>query len=149
MNYKVIPVTERILASRELVKTLVVGTENDPYLDGSYRMFCTGDRFITIGFLEGWVKHKNAPTTKLRRSLAEAEESLLLKLWEGLGYYSRVRNLQKAARIVMTEHGGRVPTDFDTLLSLPGVGRYTAGAIASILQLLRLIILFGGRRDDD
>ena len=79
MNYKVIPVTERILASRELVKTLVVGTENDPYLDGSYRMFCTGDRFITIGFLEGWVKHKNAPTTKLRRSLAEAEELLLAK----------------------------------------------------------------------
>ena len=79
VNYKVVPVTERILASRELVKTLVVGTENDPYLDGSYRMFCTGDRFITIGFLEGWVKHKNAPTTKLRRSLAEAEELLLAK----------------------------------------------------------------------
>ena len=66
------------------------------------------------------------------QALAEAEEAVLLKLWEGLGYYSRVRNLQKAARIVMTEYGGRVPTDFDTLLSLPGVGRYTAGAIASM-----------------
>ena len=66
------------------------------------------------------------------QALAEAEEAVLLKLWEGLGYYSRVRNLQKAARIVMTEYGGCVPTDFDALLSLPGVGRYTAGAIASM-----------------
>lgn len=74
MNYKPIPVTDRILASRELVKTLVVGSEKNPYSDGNYRMFCTGDRFITLGFLEGWEKHKYAPTTKLRRSLAEAEE---------------------------------------------------------------------------
>ena len=66
------------------------------------------------------------------RHLAEAEESQLLKLWEGLGYYSRVRNLQKAARVVMDKHGGCIPTDVDTLLTLPGVGRYTAGAIASI-----------------
>ena len=74
MNYKPIPVTDRILTSRELVKTLVVGSEKNPYSDGNYRMFCTGDRFITLGFLEGWEKHKYAPTTKLRRSLAEAEE---------------------------------------------------------------------------
>lgn len=65
-------------------------------------------------------------------ALANADEPTLLKLWEGLGYYSRVRNLQKAAQAVMEKHGGTVPADFDALLALPGVGRYTAGAVASI-----------------
>ena len=65
-------------------------------------------------------------------ALANADEPTLLKLWEGLGYYSRVRNLQKAARAVMEHHGGVIPADFDALLKLPGVGRYTAGAVASI-----------------
>ena len=65
-------------------------------------------------------------------ALAEADEPTLLKLWEGLGYYSRVRNLQKAARAVMEKHSGTIPADFDALLALPGVGRYTAGAVASI-----------------
>ncbi len=66
------------------------------------------------------------------QALAEAPEDVILKLWEGLGYYSRVRNLQKAARTVMDHHGGVIPADFDKLLSLPGVGRYTAGAVGSI-----------------
>ncbi len=66
------------------------------------------------------------------RALAEAEEDLLLKLWEGLGYYSRVRNLQKAARMVMSEYDGRLPDRVEDLLRLPGIGDYTAGAIASI-----------------
>lgn len=65
-------------------------------------------------------------------ALAECEEDMLLKLWEGLGYYNRVRNLQKAAQQVMSEHGGRLPEDYDTLLQLKGIGNYTAGAIASI-----------------
>ncbi len=65
-------------------------------------------------------------------ALAAADEELLLKLWEGLGYYSRVRHLQKAAQAVMERYGGVIPADFDALLSLPGVGRYTAGAVASI-----------------
>lgn len=65
-------------------------------------------------------------------ALADAPEDLILKLWEGLGYYSRVRNLQKAAQTVMRDFGGVIPADFDALLSLPGVGRYTAGAVASI-----------------
>lgn len=64
--------------------------------------------------------------------LAEAPEEKLLKLWEGLGYYNRVRNMQKAARIVMDEYGGVLPADYDKLLALPGIGSYTAGAIASI-----------------
>jgi A/G-specific adenine glycosylase len=65
-------------------------------------------------------------------ALAEAEEGLLLKLWEGLGYYNRARNLQKAARIVTERHGGRLPASYQHLLALPGIGEYTAGAIASI-----------------
>ena len=65
-------------------------------------------------------------------ALAGADEGALLKLWEGLGYYSRARNLQKAARVIVSEHGGRFPEDFDAIRALPGVGPYTAGAIASI-----------------
>ena len=64
--------------------------------------------------------------------LAEAPEEQLYKLWEGLGYYSRVRNLQKAARIVCIEYGGELPASFERLKELPGIGDYTAGAIASI-----------------
>ncbi len=65
-------------------------------------------------------------------ALAGAEEELLLKLWEGLGYYSRVRHMQKAARMVMEEYGGRIPDRVEDLLRLPGIGDYTAGAVASI-----------------
>ena len=65
-------------------------------------------------------------------ALAACEEEKLHKLWEGLGYYSRVRNLQKAARIVCEEYGGELPADYDALRALPGIGDYTAGAIASI-----------------
>ena len=66
------------------------------------------------------------------RALAAVDDDALMKLWEGLGYYSRARNLKKAAIQVVEKHGGKIPRDFDALLSLPGVGRYTAGAIASI-----------------
>lgn len=66
------------------------------------------------------------------KSLAKAEEEQLLKLWEGLGYYSRVRNLGKAAKQVMEEYDGVMPADIASLLKLPGIGSYTAGAIASI-----------------
>lgn len=64
--------------------------------------------------------------------LAEASDDLLLKLWEGLGYYSRVRNLQKAARQIMETFDGELPGSYEQLLSLAGIGEYTAGAIASI-----------------
>lgn len=66
------------------------------------------------------------------RALAEAEAEAVLKLWEGLGYYSRARNLLRAAREIMTSHDGRFPDEFDQVLQLPGIGRYTAGAICSI-----------------
>ena len=65
-------------------------------------------------------------------SLAAADDELLHKLWEGLGYYNRVRNLQKAAREIMTAYGGVFPHTYEEILSLPGIGPYTAGAICSI-----------------
>ncbi|MFN5321820.1 MAG: A/G-specific adenine glycosylase [Planctomycetota bacterium] len=65
-------------------------------------------------------------------SLAEADESEVLKLWEGLGYYRRARQLHAAARQIVARHGGEFPSTFADVLALPGVGRYTAGAIMSI-----------------
>ncbi|MEA4930262.1 MAG: hypothetical protein VB026_01660, partial [Anaerolineaceae bacterium] len=64
--------------------------------------------------------------------LAASEESDVLRLWEGLGYYSRARNLHKAARVMLEDYAGQIPADIAALRSLPGVGAYTAGAIASI-----------------
>lgn len=65
-------------------------------------------------------------------SLAAADDEKLLKLWEGLGYYNRARNLKKAAQILVSEYGGQMPDEYEKILSLPGIGSYTAGAIASI-----------------
>ncbi|MBE6931961.1 MAG: A/G-specific adenine glycosylase [Ruminococcaceae bacterium] len=65
-------------------------------------------------------------------ALAEAPPELVQKLWEGLGYYSRVRNLQAAAQKIMAEHDGEFPKDYDAVRALPGIGPYTAGAIMSI-----------------
>ena len=64
--------------------------------------------------------------------LAAADEQQVLRLWEGLGYYRRARGLHAAAKQIVGEHGGEFPRDVPTLMALPGVGRYTAGAIASI-----------------
>ena len=66
------------------------------------------------------------------RALAEADEDTCLKLWEGLGYYSRARNLQKAARLLVADYGGEMPRHSGELRKLPGIGPYTAAAIASI-----------------
>ena len=65
-------------------------------------------------------------------SLAACDPDRLHKLWEGLGYYSRVRNLQKAAQQIVSDYGGAFPTDYDKIRALPGIGDYTAGAICSI-----------------
>tara|TARA_B100000029_G_scaffold480149_1_gene527879 strand:- start:1955 stop:3028 length:1074 start_codon:yes stop_codon:yes gene_type:complete len=80
-----------------------------------------------IPYWERWMRR--LPTLT---ALARAREGTILKLWAGLGYYSRARNLQKAARVIVKEHGGEVPRDAEALRGLPGVGRYTAGAVASI-----------------
>lgn len=72
---------------------------------------------------------ENLPTLS---DLAQVEEEKLLKLWEGLGYYNRARNLKKAAQIVQEKYGGQMPKTYEELVKLPGIGEYTAGAIASI-----------------
>ena len=65
-------------------------------------------------------------------ALAAVPDERLLKLWEGLGYYSRARNLKKAAEVIVADHGGIMPQEYEELVKLPGIGPYTAGAIASI-----------------
>ena len=77
------------------------------------------------------------------QALAAAPEDEVLHLWTGLGYYTRARNLQKAARIVVDEYGGEFPHDVEKLTGLPGIGLSTAGAIASISMGLRAPILDG------
>jgi len=80
-----------------------------------------------IPFWERWLRE--LPTIA---SAANASSDKLHKLWEGLGYYTRVRNLQKAAQVIIQRHGGKFPERFADVLELPGIGRYTAGAICSI-----------------
>lgn len=90
--------------------------------------------------------------------LATVEDGALLKLWEGLGYYSRVRNMKKAAIAVMEQFDGELPADYEALRTLPGIGEYTAGAIASIAfglpvpavdgNVLRIFARVLGVRDD-
>ncbi len=75
--------------------------------------------------------------------LAKANEDRVLKLWEGLGYYTRARNLLKAARIIVHENDGRFPRTAQAWQRLPGVGRYTAGAVASIAFDQRVPVLDG------
>ena len=91
-------------------------------------------------------------------ALASVDETRLLKLWEGLGYYRRVRNLQAAAKVIMREHGGVFPDDYDSVRALPGIGDYTAGAILSIAfgkpfpavdgNVLRVITRVAASRED-
>lgn len=76
-------------------------------------------------------------------SLAAVDEQPLFKLWEGLGYYRRVQNMQKAAQIMVNEHGGKLPRSFEELLKLPGIGLYSAGAVASIAYGLRVSAVDG------
>lgn len=72
---------------------------------------------------------KELPTVQ---DLAACGDEQLMKLWEGLGYYSRARNLKKAAQVICTDYQGNFPTEFDAVVKLPGIGTYTAGAICSI-----------------
>lgn len=83
---------------------------------------------------------KSFPTVS---ELAAADESHVLKLWEGLGYYRRARQMHAAAKTIVELHDGEFPIDFESILSLPGIGRYTAGAILSISHDQRLPILEG------
>lgn len=88
-------------------------------------------------------------------SMAAASEAEVLAMWSGLGYYRRARNLKRCADQITLEHGGRVPNSFDALLQLPGLGRYTAGALASIVfghaqpivdgNVARVLLRIGGK----
>lgn len=80
-----------------------------------------------IPYYKNWIK--NFPDFP---SLAAASEERVLKAWQGLGYYRRAKMLRLNAQAVCRDHGGKLPSDFETLLTLPGIGRYTAGALASI-----------------
>jgi A/G-specific adenine glycosylase len=91
-----------------------------------------------IPYYERWIA--TFPTVE---KLAKSSESQFLKLWEGLGYYSRARNLHKAAKIVALEHGGKVPDSYDQIIKLPGIGHYTAGAILSIAYSKNETVLDG------
>jgi A/G-specific adenine glycosylase len=77
------------------------------------------------------------------RSLARAPLTEVLKLWSGLGYYSRARNLHRAGRIIVAEHSGKFPRDLDSALRLPGIGQYTAAAVLSIAYDVPLAVLDG------
>jgi len=77
------------------------------------------------------------------QSLARAREQRVLRLWQGLGYYSRARNLRKTARLIVQRHECELPANLQQLMALPGVGRYTAGAIASLAFGIRAPIVDG------
>lgn len=98
---------------------------------------------------------KELPTVE---ALAEAKEDKLLKLWEGLGYYNRVRNMQKAAQQIMIDYQGRFPDTYEEIRSLKGIGNYTAGAISAFAygipkpavdgNVLRVVSRLVGSRED-
>jgi A/G-specific adenine glycosylase len=100
----------------------------DPYAIWVSEIMLQQTRVETvIPYFERWMGR--FPTLE---TLAHASQQDVLSAWEGLGYYSRARNLHRAAQIVLHEHQGQVPAELDALRRLPGIGRYTAGAIASL-----------------
>jgi A/G-specific adenine glycosylase len=100
----------------------------DPYAVWVSEIMLQQTRVETVGpYFERWMQR--FPSLP---ALAQASQQDVLAAWEGLGYYSRARNLHRAAQVVMAEYGGRLPSDAAALRGLPGIGRYTAGAIASI-----------------
>ena len=100
--------------------------DTDPYRVLVSEIMLQQTRVETVkGYYDPWLGR--FPNVE---ALACAHEDEVLKAWEGLGYYRRARNLHRAARVVREEHAGRIPSGFDALRSLPGVGEYTAGAVA-------------------
>ena len=91
-----------------------------------------------IPYYERWLRR--FPNVQ---ALAQADEDAVLHAWQGLGYYSRARGLLSGARAVVERHAGKIPADLTELLALPGVGPYTAGAIASIAHGLRAAVVDG------
>jgi len=115
---------------------------HDPYLIWVSEIMLQQTRVETvIPFYEYWCKQ--LPTLK---SLARADQDLVLNLWEGLGYYSRALNMHKTAQILFSQFGGELPRDAKALQALPGIGKYTAGAILSIAYNIPAPILDGNIR---
>ena len=99
----------------------------DPYAIWISEIMLQQTQVVTVvDYFERWMKRFPGIDT-----LAAAPEEEVLRLWQGLGYYSRARNLHRAAQIVAQTHGGKIPAEPDEIQKLPGVGRYTAGAIAT------------------
>lgn len=112
---------------------------NDPYLIWVSEVMLQQTQVKTvIPYYRRWVK--SFPNW---RALASASENQTLKHWEGLGYYSRARNLHKAAKIIVDRYRGRVPDGFEEISRLPGIGSYTAGAILSIAFQKKVPVLDG------
>jgi len=137
------PLAERLLNwYMENARSLPWRGLKDPYATWVAEIMLQQTRVETVeAYFERWMNR--FPTI---RSLAEAPLQQALKEWEGLGYYSRARNLHRAAQIVAHEHAGRLPADVAALRKLPGVGRYTAGAIASFAFGLDYPALDGNAR---
>ena len=113
---------------RENARRLPWRDHPDPYAIWVSEIMLQQTRVETvIPYFERWMER--FPTVE---KLASASQQQVLGIWEGLGYYSRARNLHRAAQIVVEEYSGELPRDTDLLLRLPGIGRYTAGAITSI-----------------
>lgn len=127
--------TERLMAWHEKhARDLIWCGERDPYRIWISEIMLQQTRTETV---TGYYRRFLAafPTVQ---ALAQAPLEQVLKQWEGLGYYSRARNLHAAARIVTEQYAGELPPDPDALKALPGIGEYTAGAIASIAYGLRV-----------
>lgn len=127
---------ERLMSMRDALLTWYLAHRrdlpwrraDDPYAVWVSEMMLQQTRVATvIPYYERWMAR--FPTLA---DLADAELDDVLSVWQGLGYYARARRLHGAARAVVERHGGALPADVDALLALPGVGPYTAGAIASI-----------------
>ncbi len=117
-------------------------TPADPYAVWVSEVMLQQTRVTTvIPYFQRWMAR--FPTL---RALAQADEQEVLRLWEGLGYYRRARQLLAAARLVLEQHNGRLPADPATLQRLPGIGPYTAAAIASIAYGQDVLALDGNVR---
>jgi A/G-specific adenine glycosylase len=122
-------ITSRLLSwYRQQGRSLPWRGHPDPYAVWVSEIMLQQTRVeAVIPYFESWMRL--FPTVK---DLADASEQEVLNAWEGLGYYSRARNLHKAAKIVVEQYNGELPRDLKALRALPGIGRYTVGAIASI-----------------
>ncbi|MBR2354552.1 MAG: A/G-specific adenine glycosylase [Clostridia bacterium] len=139
---------------RQIRRSLPWREDKDPYKIWISEIMLQQTRIeAVIPYYHRFLAELPTPT-----ALAEVDDDRLMKLWEGLGYYSRARNLKAAAKEIVSTHGGSLPADYASLRALKGIGDYTAGAIASIAfglsepavdgNVLRVLMRVTGREDD-